>query len=54
MLYAVTLTDPGQASADSFILTEDDGSNHRAAWIPLTVIRTGKTRLFPSGLLDLL
>ena len=53
-LFDVTLTVPGLAAPDEFILTEDDGSRHLAAWVPLNRFTSGTEPLFPDGLLPLL
>ncbi|WP_296419231.1 NUDIX hydrolase [Pseudooctadecabacter sp.] len=53
-LFDATLTAPGLARADDFILTEDDGSRHLAAWVPRDRFAAQTARLFPDGLLALL
>lgn len=53
-LYDVTLLTPGLAAADDFILTEDDGSRHLAAWVPRDRFTSHGAQLFPEGLLALL
>ncbi len=54
LLFDVTLIEAGLASADEFILAEDDGSRHLAAWVPLTRFTKKHTPLFPDGLLPIL
>jgi len=52
-LHAVTLNDAGLACADEFVV-DDEGTRFTCAWVPVSAFRSGKTQLFPDGLLALL
>ena len=52
-IYDVTLTDPGLAAAQEFVV-EDSGSRFACAWVALDRFRSGQETLFPDGLLGLL
>ncbi len=52
-VFALQLSDPGLAAADSFVM-EDNGFRNHTAWIPLADFRTRTKTLLPDGLLPLL
>ena len=53
-LMQTNLLDAGAAAAPSFVVTEDNGTRHAAAWVPLADFHAGHETLFPDCLLTLL
>lgn len=53
-VYRARFANPTIYEADQLALTQSDGGEFTAKWIPLAKARAGRVRIFPDGLLDLL